>query len=340
MATRLDRLGARRIDPTSPTVLAKALRENWRTINQSDSVKYVVGAMEPIDPGYTQNTFKEGERVRNQLEKNLNQACEYEYQGSTTNDTHIKAASDIDLLVITSKFWSLEPPQVANPPYQGDPIKDMHELRGEAAKVLKTAFPQVTVDTTGAKSIVLTGGSLTRKVDVVPANWWDTVKYANTKLKLYRGVHIFDSKANQRLPNTPFLHNALIEARDNNTKGGMRKAARLMKSLKYDSEAIDLSSYDIVSIAYNIPEAMLTVSRDQPLMILEACYGYVTYLQINQPARDAIKVPDDHRTVFAPGHATVTGLNQLAGELQKLTNDVLTENTRSFKRLAEARIPY
>jgi len=340
MATRLDRLGARRIDPTVPTVLEKSMREGWRTINQSDSVKYVVGAMQPIDAEYTKNTYAQGDRVKNQLEKNLSEKCEYEYQGSTTNDTHIKAASDIDLLVITGRYWSLEPPQVANPQYSGNPITDMQGLRSDAIKVLKLAFPQANVDTTGSKSVVLTGGSLTRKVDVVPANWWHTVKYANTNFKIYRGVEIFDSKANVRLPNTPFLHNALVDARDTNTQGSMRKAARLMKSLRYDTESIALSSYDLVSIAYNIPDALLKISKDQPLLILEACRTFASALQQNQVLRDSIKVPDEHRTVFALGHATLDGLSQLLAELEKLTVDVLKENARSFQRLADARVLY
>lgn len=338
MATRLEKLGARRIDPSLFT--AKLLNESWRSINQSESVRYVVGAMQPIDPDYTSNTFQQGERVKNQLEKALSPACEYEYQGSTTNDTHIKAASDIDLLVLTGKFWGIEPPQVPTSPYKGDPIQDMVTLRSDAERTLRSAFPAATVDATGSKSISIVGGSLTRKVDVVPANWNQTVKYTETKEKFHRGVEIFDSHAKRRIANTPFLHNAWIAYQDSQTQGGLRKAARLMKSLKYDSESIDLSSYDIVSIAFNIPPAEINVPKGHELQILNACHEYVSELSRNQTLRESILVPDGHRKVFAAGHATAKGLEQLKAELDRLSMDVLRENQRSFRKLTEARVAY
>ncbi|MFL6605082.1 MAG: hypothetical protein ACJ8R9_27635 [Steroidobacteraceae bacterium] len=80
----------------------------------------------------------------------------------------------------------------------------------------------------------MTGGSLTRKVHVVPANWYDTNQYADRRDKMYRGVQILDIDKGERIKNTPFLHNAWIEYRDNQTGGDLRKAARLMKSLKID----------------------------------------------------------------------------------------------------------
>jgi hypothetical protein len=292
--------------------------------------------MQPIDPDYTANTFAQGDRVKNQLEKALNPACEYEYQGSTTNDTHIKAASDIDLLVITGKFWGLEPPQVPTNPYKGDANQDLATLRSDSESTVRAAFPKATV-VAKSTAICLEGGSLTRKVDVVPAAWHHTVKYAETGYKFYRGIEVFDSQANRRIPNTPFLHNALIDAQDKRTQGGLRKAARLMKSLKYDSDSVELSSYDIVGIAYNIPEAAINLPKGNEIQILNACHEYVIALTQHQALRDSIYVPDGHRKVFAAGYATAKGLEQLKVELDKLSADVLSENRRSFQKLAEAR---
>ena len=339
MRTRLDRLNARRIDPEVRA--AKLLNESWRMIHQSESVKYVIGAMQQIDPEYTRNTYAQGERVRNQLEQNLTQTCEYKYQGSTTNDTHIKAASDIDLLVLTERFVALERPQVPTRPYEGNPQQDLTDLRSESVLVLRAAFPRATVDTSGRKSISISGGSLTRKVDVVPANWWNTNKYAECANETFRGVEVFDIESGTRVANTPFLHNAMIEYRDRETHGGLRKAARLLKSLKYDSESIDLSSYDLVSIAYNMPTDHLTVfNKDEDLRIADSCQQFVRALLQHDALRNSIMVPDGHRAVFASGYATKRGLEQLALELDRLIADVLYENQRSFKKLAEARVAY
>tara|TARA_R110001599_G_scaffold28466_1_gene98432 strand:- start:324 stop:1337 length:1014 start_codon:yes stop_codon:yes gene_type:complete len=336
--SRLGKLHLRRTDDSITE--AKLFNEAYRTIAQSESVKYVIGSMQPIDPEYTKNTYKQAERVRSQLENRLTEICEFKYQGSVTNDTHIKAKSDIDLLVVISKFFTLENPQVPKSPYKGDPLEDLLSLRKEAEEALENAFPQADVDKAGSKSISIEGGSLTRKVDVVPSNWYNTLQYAETGNDIYRGVQILDKSVPTRLANTPFLHNAWIDHKDVNTDGGMRKACRLMKSLKYDSESIDLSSYDIVSIAFNMSDASLSYSKGGELLILSACLDYCRKLQSNSALRESIEVPDRHRKIFCTGHASLSGLNQLTKELEQLAEDVLRENQRSFRRLAEARIEY
>lgn len=336
--SRLEKLNLRRIDENITE--AKLYNEAYRSISQSDSVKYVIGAMQPIDPEYTKNTYIQAERVRSQLSNRLTGRCEYKYQGSVTNDTHIKARSDIDLLVIIDKFFTLENPQVPKSPYKGDPLKDLLNLRKEAEEALENAFPQAGVDKSGGKSISIEGGSLTRKVDIVPSNWYNTNKYAETDNEVFRGVQILDKSVPERLANTPFLHNAWIDHKDENTSGGMRKACRLMKSLKYDSENVDLSSYDIVSIAFNMPNASLSYPKGSELLILGSCLDYCRQLQTNSSLRESIEVPDGHRKIFCDGHATLAGLDQLTYELERLADDVLRENQRSFRKLAEARVEY
>ena len=335
---RLDRLQSRRIDPD--IITAKQLNEVYKRIGQSDSVKYVLGAMQPIDPEYTKATYAEGDRVWNQLEKNLKISCKLKYQGSVTNDTHIRAKSDIDLLTVIDKFITLERPQEPSSPYQGDPVQDLRDLRKEEIQILDGAFPEVKVDASGSKSISLEGGSLKRKIDVVPCNWFNTNKYAETGNDVYRAVQVLDADTGERIKNTPFLHNALIDQRDRSVNGGLRKAARLMKSLKYDTESIDLSSYDIVSIAYNIDQELLNLTSGLELTLLQSCCDYCERLLQDGYMRDQIYVPDGHRKVFENGHATRLGLEQMTRELVALRNDVLNENSRSFQKLAEARVSF
>ena len=336
--TRLERAIARRTDELVHK--AHLVDEGYAHLAHSESVRYVISAMQPIDGAYTKNTYDQGDRVCNQLDRRLATSCEYEYQGSVTNDTHVKARSDIDVLLLTTRFETLERPQVASPPYNGNVIQDLIDLREDAIACLESAFPEAKVDSSGSKSITVEGGSLRRRIDVVPSNWYNTNDYAATGNKMLRGVQVLDAKARQRLKNTPFLHNERIDEMDGRTAGCLRKAARLMKSLKYDTEKIDLSSYDIVSIAYNMPEWELTVPRSEELRILDACFEYCVRLVNDVGERMAIDVPDGHRKVFAAGHATVDGLRQLALELGKLKQDVLNENRRSFAKLREARVEY
>lgn len=336
---RLERLASRRTD--SMVKNAMLLSEVYRDIQQSDAVRYAVGAMQPIDQEYTKNTFAQGDRVRDQLKGRLTQPCVYRYQGSTTNDTHIRAKSDIDLLVIRDGWVWLEHPQVPQLPYAGDPKQDMRNVRDSSCDALEDAFPQVEVDKSGAKSISLEGGSLTRKVDVVPVTWWNTNKYAETGSETWRGVTLFDIEKGEFIYNLPFLHNQRIEERDVQTFGGMRKAARLMKSLKYDAEKMDMSSYDITSIAYNIPNEWLAFKPPFELRLVDSCREYCRSLRSNETLRNQIVVPNNTRTVFDSTEGTnLMQLQQMIDELERLSADILKENSRSFVKLAEARVEH
>lgn len=148
--------------------------EVYRKIQEDDAVRYAIGAMQDIDPEYTKNTFAEGERVKNQLNKAINSnsiRTEFEYQGSVTNNTHIKAYSDIDLLTIHSAFVSLKPPLEPSSHYAGDVLDDLLSLREDSYQCLRSAFYEARVDNSGSKAIALSGGSLRRKIDVIASNW-------------------------------------------------------------------------------------------------------------------------------------------------------------------------
>src|SRR5665647_51729 len=66
----------------------------------NDVQNYFIESMRQVDEIYTKNTYKEAERVQNQLDKikSISLNFEYEYQGSVSNNTHIKTHSDIDIL--------------------------------------------------------------------------------------------------------------------------------------------------------------------------------------------------------------------------------------------------
>lgn len=338
-SNRLSRLEARRIDESILT--AKRANEVYLSISQSDAVKYAVGAMQPIDPEYTKNTFVQGDRVKNQLAKHLSSSHTFRYQGSTTNDTHIRAKSDIDLLVICTKFFWLEKPQVPAFPYEGDSKADMRDLRSESIACLRDSFPKVNVDDSGSKAVALEGGSLTRKIDVVPASWEDTNMYSQTKDEVWRGVKIFNKDSGLFIGNLPFLFNQRVQEKDDRTLGGMRRAARLMKSLKYDSDREMMSSYDITSIAYNIPDRELMHRRPFELRIVDACRSYCHTLRDDEFVRNNVTVPNGTRLIFDPTEgATLDQLDNLIAEIDQLSKDIVQENYRSFTRLAEARVEY
>lgn len=340
---RLDRLRNRRVEVIEKQVTVNEVYARMAS-ETSSAVKYAIGSMQPIDPEYTRNTYKEAERVKDQLEKNLatrQLVCDYEYQGSVSNDTHIFAKSDIDLLTLYCGFVTLDPPQKATSPYQGDPVKDLLVLRQLSTQILEARFPQATVDSSRAKSVSIEGGSLRRKVDVVASNWCDTCEYARTRQKRDRAINILDAHKLTRPRNMPFLHNALLDEKDRRTLNGLRKAIRLLKSLKYDADTeVKLSSYDICAIVYNMSDSDLIVPKGAELVLVRNCNAYLDGLNANRIYRESLDVPDGTRKIFGGEGATVDGLNQVRKEVSQLQHDIENELSRSFRKLAEARIAY
>jgi hypothetical protein len=340
MYARLEALHRRRVD--NQVKLASQLNEAWDRVKTSEPVRFALGAMQPIDQDYTRKSFEEADRVANQIEKNVPQSVEFDYQGSTTNDTHIKAASDIDLLTLlspTRHFYFVEPPLTVAPGnvYTGDTLADLSKLRADCISILRDKFQTATISP-GSKSIAAEGGSLARKVDVVPSAWLDSQEWQQTKNKAYRGIKVLDSSVNQLIPNKPFLHNNLLDNKDRRCIGGLRKSIRLMKSLKYDaSTEVKLTSYHICAIAYNAPDQFLTVAPGHDLLLLEQTRQWCVRVRDDANLRDNMMVPNGTEKVFHSGGAQLPGLNQMIVELEGLERDILNDNRRSFAKLAEAR---
>ena len=166
--------------------LAEARLESFSVSESEKDFKYLVDVMQPIDAEFTENTFREGERVRNQLNKHLPEdyLVEFEYQGSVTSDTHIKLHSDIDLLALNGCFVSLDKGAPNSSPYRGNAKQELCDMRSDAATLLKRRFPEVDVDDSAGKSICMEGGSLNRKIDVVVGNWWDTELWKEHRSKV------------------------------------------------------------------------------------------------------------------------------------------------------------
>src|SRR6185312_11092340 len=152
--TRLERLRQRRLDPQ---IKVAGLNEAYNRLTAEDSaVQYAIGAMQPIDPDYTRRTIDERDRVQKQLTEGfivsgLN--VDFDYQGSVTNDTHIRAHSDVDLLTVESRFLAVQPPNSPASFYTGDPVADLRQIRRVSAAKLKSAYPTAKVDETGSKAV-------------------------------------------------------------------------------------------------------------------------------------------------------------------------------------------
>lgn len=349
-SSKLSNLRKRRtgFDPVFDSIqLSEAVAKNsqsYERTRQPESIKYAIGSMQPVDEEYTTNTYKEGDRVKNHLATKLPEngiEVEFKYQGSVTSDTHVKAHSDIDLLAIHSAFFSLEPPQLPAFPYRGDPVNDLVQLRINSARILKTAFPQADIDESGSKSLSLSGGSLRRKIDVVAANWFDTNEYARTRLSYHRGIMILDYENKERPQNQPFLHNHHIDTRDKQVNGNLRKAVRLLKNLKYDADKkVEVSSYDIAALAYNMPTHLLNVPSWHELRLVSNCSSFLLSVITDSKLRENMVVPDGSRKVFGTPGATLTGVTALYIEVHELEQAIMQELQYNRSTMREAVVVY
>jgi hypothetical protein len=320
------------------------IKEAYAHVKEDEPIRYIIGAMAEIDPDYTKKTYSEAERVQNQIITGLNRhslGADFEYQGSITKNTHIRAHSDIDVLTLEKRFHSLENPQVPPNPYKGDTVADLCQIREICEVTLVAAFPQATVDSSGARSLKISGGSLAREVDIVPANWYNTNKYSETMQHVYRGVHILNYPERKREADTPFIHGALLATRDDQFNRNVRRLVRLCKSIKYDSERNDMpSSYDLESLIYRMPDDLLRWDRGQELQLTDSCHRWLGALIGDSTLRDSLIVPDGKRKIFAPGKTTIQQIQGLHNEFGKLLRDVEQGLSRSFRKLAAARVEY
>tara|TARA_R110002033_G_scaffold72897_1_gene124159 strand:+ start:110849 stop:111910 length:1062 start_codon:yes stop_codon:yes gene_type:complete len=254
----------------------KSLNEDLSTISYSDLLVYVRLAMNAVPPDYTAKSKEAGEMVKSHLSKELVDVV-YKYQGSVMTDTHIKGASDIDLLVITNKYYRIAWVKLNNilndfalkqkyyqsqiaklerettiSNYQGNALEDLRQLRLDSEIILRKIYQEC--DITKPKAIKINNLNLNREVDTVIANWYDSVDSIINDKGDYRGIQVYNKdKHNRGDVSFPFLSISKINDKSSMTNGRLKKMIRFLKNIKEDSNHdIDLNSFEINAICYDI----------------------------------------------------------------------------------------
>ncbi|MDO3530218.1 hypothetical protein ACNRBH_17400 [Ralstonia pseudosolanacearum] len=281
------------------------VKEAYESKGNGDSTRYALGAMEAVDAKYTSVSLGEGDRVAKQIKDKLPIAMPVttRLQGSLALDIHIRASSDVDILVLAEWFLTHDSPAASSKSYTALPgkttIGELSALRQQCETILTGAYPAATVNIGGAKSIALEGGSLTRKVDVVPAHWHDTSDYQVTGHEALRDVYIFNKDNFTRQNNRPFMHMLLINHRNTESGGGAKRAIRLLKCLIRDSDRdFALSSYDVASLIYHMTKEALTVPWYMPLQLLNRVESFLVTLETNPSYARQLSTPDGTRKIL------------------------------------------
>jgi hypothetical protein len=306
--------------------------EKFEKLSEPVSVKYAVGAMQAVDTDYTAKSYEEGNRIRERLREgfaNTNIPVAFEYQGSVPLDVHVRGNSDVDLLLLHDGFVTADAALWAPPssytPIPGTAVSSLQQLRSEAIEILDRRYPEAKVDRTGSKAITISGGSLKRSVDVVPAHWHDSVLWKHMNDLQYRDVYILDSKEQIRLNNKPFKHIHEVKTRCMKFNGALRKAVRLLKNVRYDSsKKIKLSSYDITSLAWHMSDASLTIPYGLDLLLVERVREHLMRLVAFPVSSKTLLVPDGSRKILDTDDK-YDELLKLYSEIEQLSKDIASE---------------
>jgi hypothetical protein len=319
--------------------------ESFESLSEVVGVKYTIGAMAPVEPQSTKVSINEGNRVADSLIKSLLNNGEFvtkRLQGSVALDIHIKGHSDVDMLIIVTNPVNIELPQVSPNGYS--PATDTRalvniarDIRVKSEKFLPVNFPAAKVDSTGNKSIALEGGSLKRKIDIVPAIWFDSTSYQRTGQEFDRGIKIYHKEDHELLLNYPFTHIKKIDDRDIRFSGNLKCVIRLMKNMIADMPdykkitAKKLSSYDLAAIAFHMNEN-LNASQYMRLSLVEKTRAHLSLLNSVKAYRDTLIVPDGSRKIF--------DTDEKHEALGILTSEITDLATAIYKELEPYKVGY
>jgi len=336
---RLEKLKSRRLDSITK---AFSVNESFNKKVYGENTTYALESMEEIGAEYTNNTYKAVDKVKNQLLPGLKEygiEVEFRCQGSVPTNTHIKLYSDIDLLTIHKRFYSLEPPLIPSIPYHGDPLADLKELRKKTFRILDTVYTSCDIDDKGSKALTISGGSLNRKIDIISSNWYDSIKYNETNDEDYRGINILDRDNDRRLTNFPFMHIYWINYKDSLVGGNEKRVIRLLKSIKADAE-LNISSYDIASLVFRMDNSYLIVDKRERLKLIENTNQFLIKVINDNSFRDTLYVANSSRKIFCTDGAKVEDVAKLQKEVETLLLDIATELKPLFDKIEKANVYY
>lgn len=149
----------------------------------------------------------------------------------------------------------------------------------------------------------MSGGSLARKIDIVPSCWHDSHDYQRSGQQYDRSVRIYDKEKHEFIENKPFLHIKKVDDKDHSYGGNLKKVVRLMKNIVADMPdykkkvAKKLTSFDLTSIAYHM-DAQLTCPEYFPLLLVHKLDLWLQKLKDDKTLRDSLKSPDEVQSIF------------------------------------------
>lgn len=325
-------------------ILEKYFSDELSTIKYNDILRYVTLAMNGVEQSYTEKSKEAGERVKNHLKETLS-GIVYKYQGSVMTNTHIKGNSDIDLLVISDKFYTFDKAgiektltdynqtyylnqtqiqKLKNELVGGGYTTALHDLRANRLKSENKLIDVYDIcDIEHSKAIKITNKSLNRDVDIVIANWYDNAKSViNNKDSDFRGIQVYNKETNSKgKADLPFLSIKKINEKSSLTNGRLKKMIRFLKNVKADSsKEIELSSFDFNAICYNIDVKLY--ENLNKYFLVATVFNQLYVLATNEQLANNLKSVDEQEDIFRDKPKKYQSLKNLMDEVSSILGDL------------------
>jgi len=355
---RLKRLKSRRMDASNVSLLTRGYVEEFDRRTNNQATRYALGSMQEVDFRSTEISIEEAQKVEKALTERLPKhgyRPEFRLQGSVPMNTHIRGASDVDLLEILGETLTFARSGPNAPNYSlstrpGTIADEVLAMRKVSEEELSTHFWGATIDKTNAKSIQLSDGAFRRKVDVVPSHWFDSVDYQQHRHEVFLGIGIIDKHTKENHHNYPFLFRHHIDQKGAETDGGAKMAIRLLKNLSADSQKeLAISSYDIASLVFHCPPHTIAREVARDLAIISGISAFLNQLAANRSEAETLMSPDRTRRIFDKSEkwnsllTLAENTSQLAREVERELVGPSIFMDRDFgqvlKSLNESRIP-
>lgn len=329
--------------------ITKSFSDELGSISYSAVLDYIRVAMNGVEQEYTAKSKEAGEKVKQHLSNELT-AVDYRYQGSVMTNTHIRGHSDIDLLVISNKFYTIATAEVNNilnladvetrfysgqiqrmkkelgqSSYLGNSEEDLRTIRLNSEVIMQRTYDKC--NTTHPKAIKITNQNLKRDVDIVVANWYDDVRSIIYEKGINRGIQIYNKDLNGvGAADFPFVSIERINTRSSDTAGRLKKMIRFLKTIKADSKVdIALSSFDINAICYDIEVSKYRNSSFYQLVAV--LYNQIKSICTSDIHADRITSVDDREYIFKYNSQKKEQLKLLLSELEGIYIDLQTVNS-------------
>ena len=337
-----------RINPEHLTLekaFSRSFSSELSTLNYTDVVKYVRFAMKGVGAEYTNRSLQAGENAKTHLKNGLSNVC-FEYQGSVMTNTHIRASSDIDLLVISDDFFFFDRTRMAEitsntslqthyypnqvqmmretiegPIYTKDAVDTLRKIRIDSEEILKKKY--VNCDILHAKAIKIRNQGIGRDVDIVVANYYDDVTSIIQNKGRWRGIQVYDKDANAKgLADYPFLSIERINKRGIETVDRIKRMIRFLKNLKRKStHNISLTSFDFNAICYDI--AIEKYKNLTFLQLVPVIYEQTKSLCSNIQHSDNLISVDGREYIFRGNPTKLQNLRLIFSEISGIYGDLI-----------------